>query len=117
MPGGHRPGEFSIGPDSSRPFASSVQQIAAQRRASLGQLEPRILSVGGDLLQSASSQGQKSCLRLAGLGPALVENRLENEANTRSIRRGLACPQSAQTRLLGVATCQQDPRFGQGLTL
>jgi hypothetical protein len=59
MFGWHGAGQFSIRPDSSRPFASPVQQVPVQRRASLGQLESRILSVGRDLLQGASRQGQQ----------------------------------------------------------
>ncbi len=81
MFGWHRARQLSIRPDSSRLFAPPMQQVTAQCRASLGQLEPRVLSVGGDLLCRASSQGQKSCLRLARLGPALVENRLEDVAD------------------------------------
>src|ERR1700722_282209 len=115
MFGGHGAGQFSIRPDSSSPFASPVQQVPAQRRASLGQLESRILSMGGDLLHGASRQGQEPCLRFARLGPALVENCLEDVAGAHALRRRPTRTQSNQTWFMGAATGEQGRRLSQNL--
>lgn len=85
--GGHRACQLSERSDPQGSSAATMQQAASPRRAPMGQPEPPVLPVGGDLLRYAPQTRQEPRLRVAMPRPALAENPLENVADRHPLRR------------------------------
>jgi hypothetical protein len=60
-------------------------------------------------------QGQESCLRLARLGPAMVEICVEDVTDPRGLRSRPVRAQSNQARFVGTATGEQGGCLSQDL--
>ena len=104
MCGRDRPGQFPIRPNPPGEHPLALQQALALRRPSLGRLQPKILPLGSNLLQSPSGQRPHPCLSFATLGQPMVEDPLDHVAGRQNLRLRTAHTQPTTTRLLAAQT-------------
>src|ERR1700686_3205013 len=106
MPFWHRAGQLPERADPAGAPATGLRWLPAVDRASVGQSEPKHLSLGASLLPGSPGQRPEPRLRPAVSGPEMVEDPLAHVAGPNLLRSRTASKKPAGSWLMGAPNHQ-----------